>query len=155
MKWATGDSCRLSGKPAANILSLALESPRRSAVKSGRPVNLNLFSIKWPVTALVSITHRITGVLLFLATAAMLYLLDLSLASENGFREAAALLAAPGARLLGWLTLAALLYHLIAGCRHLLMDIGIGESWRGGRLGAMAVIALAAAGAVLAGIWLW
>ncbi|MCY4296036.1 MAG: succinate dehydrogenase, cytochrome b556 subunit [Gammaproteobacteria bacterium] len=124
-------------------------------MKSERPVNLNLFSIKWPVTALVSISHRVTGVLLFLATAALLYLLDLSLASEAGFGEAAAILATPGARLLGWLAFAALLVHLIAGCRHLLMDLGIGESLRGGRAGAIAVIALSAAGAAAAGLWLW
>ncbi len=124
-------------------------------MKSDRPVNLNLFSIKWPVTALVSITHRITGILLFLATAPLLFLLDLSLASEEGFARAQALLSSPLAGLAAWLVVAALLYHLIAGCRHLLMDMGIGESWRAGSATATAVIALSVAGALAAGIWLW
>lgn len=124
-------------------------------MKNGRPTNLNLFSIKWPVTALVSITHRVSGILLFLATAALLYLLDLSLASEDGFRRAGEWLSAPAARLVAWLIVAALLYHLIAGCRHLLMDIGIGESWRAARSAAAAVIVLSIVGAILAGLWLW
>ena len=124
-------------------------------VKTARPVNLNLFSIKWPVTALVSIAHRISGVLLFLAMPALLYLLELSLSSEAGFRQAGAMLSAPIPRLLGWLLAVALLYHLIAGCRHLLMDIGFGETWRGGKAGAQAVVALSALAAILAGIWLW
>ncbi len=124
-------------------------------MKSVRPINLDLFSIKWPVTALASIAHRISGVLLFLATAPLLYLLDLSLASEAGFRQAAEWLAAPAARFAAWLALVALIYHLIAGCRHLLMDVGVGESWRAGKFAAAAVIALAAAGAILAGLRLW
>lgn len=146
---------RLSRKPAANILSLAQESGQRSEVKTGRPTNLNLFSIKWPVTALVSITHRISGILLFLATALLLYLLDLSLASEEDFRRAGELLSAPAASFIVWLIVAALLYHLIAGCRHLLMDIGIGETWRTARFAAAAVIVLSVIGAILAGLWIW
>lgn len=124
-------------------------------VKTARPVNLNLFSIKWPVTALVSITHRISGVLLFLAMPLLLYVFEMSLSSEAGFRQAGAMLASPMPRLLCWLLAVALLYHLVAGCRHLLMDIGFGETWRGGKAGARAVIVLSALTAVLAGIWLW
>ncbi len=124
-------------------------------MKTARPVNLNLFSIKWPVTALVSIAHRISGVLLFLAMPLLLYLFELSLSSEAGFHQAGAMLASPMPRLVGWLLAVALSYHLIAGCRHLLMDMGLGETWRGGKAGARAVIALSALAAILAGIWLW
>ena len=124
-------------------------------MKTSRPINLNLFSIKWPVTALVSIAHRVSGILLFLATALLLYLLDLSLQSEAGFRQAADLLASPAASFLIWLVVVALLYHLIAGSRHLLMDIGIGESWRAGKSAATAVIVFSLIGAILAGFWLW
>ncbi len=124
-------------------------------VKTARPVNLDLFSIKWPVTALVSIAHRISGVLLFLAMPLLLYLFELSLSSEAGFRRAGAMLASPMPRLVGWLLAVALLYHLIAGCRHLLMDMGFGETWRAGKAGAQAVIAISVLGAILAGMLLW
>lgn len=124
-------------------------------MKTGRPTNLNLFNIKWPVTALISITHRISGILLFLATALLLYLLELSLASEAGFLQVIDFLTAPLASLVIWLVVVALSYHLIAGCRHLLMDIGIGESWRAGRSTAIAVAMLSAIAAILAGLWIW
>ncbi len=123
-------------------------------MNSGRPTNLNLFNIRWPVTALVSITHRVSGILLFLAIAPLLFLFDLSLSSEAGFERAIGLLSPPAARLALWFAAAAMAYHLIAGCRHLLMDIGIGETWRGGRLSALAVIALSGVTAVLLGLWL-
>ena len=124
-------------------------------MKNPRPINLNLFSIKWPITALVSIAHRISGIVLFLATALLLYLLDLSLGSETGFRQAGELILMPVAGFVIWLVLAALIYHTIAGCRHLLMDIGIGESWRAGKTAAWLVAVLSFIGAILAGVWIW
>lgn len=58
-------------------------------------------------------------------------------------------------KLLVWAILAGLLFHLIAGIKHLLMDIGIGESFKGGVLGAKLVIALSAIAILLSGAWLW
>ena len=54
-----------------------------------------------------------------------------------------------------WLVVSALLYHWVAGVRHLLMDIGVGETLRGGRFGAMAVAAISAVLIALAGVWIW
>ena len=54
-----------------------------------------------------------------------------------------------------WAVLAGLLYHLIAGIKHLLMDMGIGESLEGGLLGAKLVIAFSAIALMLTGVWLW
>jgi len=120
-----------------------------------RPVNLALTKFSFPLPAIASITHRITGVLLFAGIAFGLYVLDLSLASPAGFERAAALLATPAGRVLTWLVLAVLIFHLLAGIRHLLMDFGIGETLRGGRLGAQLTFALSAVLIVLAGVWIW
>jgi succinate dehydrogenase / fumarate reductase cytochrome b subunit len=54
-----------------------------------------------------------------------------------------------------WIALSALLYHLIAGIRHLLMDIGIGESLKGGRLTAYLVFITTTLGIILLGVWLY
>ena len=120
-----------------------------------RPVNLDFTTIRLPITAIASILHRVSGVFLFFAIAVLLYLLDLSLSSEQGFDEATALLDGEFARLVMWAILAGLAYHAVAGIRHLIMDMGIGESFEGGVLGARLVFVSFAVLLVLAGLWLW
>ncbi len=85
----------------------------------------------------------------------MLYAMDKSLASEEGFGEVKACLTSPLAKLIVWGLLSALLYHLVAGVRHLIMDMGVGESLEGGMLGSKIVIAVSAVIIVLVGVWIW
>ena len=127
----------------------------KKAVNSQRPVNLDLRTIKLPVTAYTSILHRISGIILFVSLAIMLYALDKSLDSEEGFGQVKACLTSPLAKLVIWGILSALLYHLVAGVRHLIMDMGIGESLEGGKLGSKIVIAVSVVVIVLAGVWIW
>ena len=104
---------------------------------------------------MASIAHRISGVLLFFGIAYLLYLLDLALSSEAGFARAQALLvlALPKLVLLG--VLAMLAYHLLAGVKHLLLDLHIGDSMAAARRASWAVFALTALGVALLGAWLW
>ncbi len=127
----------------------------KKAVKSQRPVNLDLRTIKLPVTAYTSILHRISGVILFVGLVIMLYALDKSLSSAEGFGAVKAWLTSPLAKLVIWALLSALLYHLVAGVRHLIMDAGIGETLEGGKLGSKIVIAVSVVVIVLAGVWIW
>ena len=124
-------------------------------MKSQRPVNLDLRTIKLPVTAYTSILHRASGVILFVGLAIMLYALDKSLASEEGFAQVKACMTSPLAKLVIWGLLSALLYHLVAGVRHLVMDMGVGETLEGGKLGSQIVLAVSAVIIVLAGVWIW
>jgi len=124
-------------------------------VKPNRPVNLDLGTIALPLPAKASILHRVSGVALFVAVAVLLYLFDLSLSGEEGFARAAGLLATTPAKLVIWAVLAALIYHTVAGVKHLLMDIGIGESLQGGIMAARITFAVAAVLIVLAGVWVW
>ena len=127
----------------------------KKAVKSQRPVNLDLRTIKLPITAYTSILHRVSGVILFVGVAIMLLALDASLSSEEGFAEVEAYLNSPLAKLIVWGLLSALLYHLVAGIRHLIMDTGHGETLEGGKLGSKIVIAVSVVLIVLAGVWVW
>lgn len=127
----------------------------KKAVNSKRPVNLDLRTIQLPVTAYTSIAHRISGVILFLGIAVLMYALDLSLASEQGFEQVKSCLASPLAKLVSWGLLSALLYHLVAGVRHLIMDMGVGETLEGGKQGSKIVIAVSAVLIVIAGVWVW
>ena len=98
-----------------------------SAVDNKRPVNLDLGTIRLPITSYVSILHRVSGVILFFAVAIFLWMLESSLASEQRFNELGALLNNPVCQFIIWGSLAALAYHAVAGIRHLVMDFGVGE----------------------------
>lgn len=57
-------------------------------VKKQRPINLQLQTIHFPVTAIASILHRVSGVITFVAVGILLWLLGLSLSSLEGFQYA-------------------------------------------------------------------
>jgi succinate dehydrogenase / fumarate reductase, cytochrome b subunit len=127
----------------------------KKAVKSQRPVNLDLRTIKLPITAITSILHRISGIILFVGVFFMLLALSKSLGSEEGFADVKATLTSPLAKFIAWGLLSALLYHLVAGVRHLIMDTGVGETLEGGKLGSKIIIAISVVLIVLAGVWIW
>ena len=120
-----------------------------------RPVNLDLSTIKFPVTAIASITHRVTGVAIFLALPILLWMLDRSLASPESFADLKELMTSPLVKLLVWAILAVLLYHLVAGIRHLIMDAGVGETLEGGQRGAKLVFIISVVLILLVGGWIW
>ncbi|MFK7913364.1 MAG: succinate dehydrogenase, cytochrome b556 subunit [Pseudomonadales bacterium] len=124
-------------------------------MKSNRPVYLNLLQFSWPFAALASITHRITGAVLFFALLGLLYALDLGLSSPTGFAEAKALLAMPLSKFMLWLVLAAITYHLVAGIKHMLLDFHIGDTVAAAKLGSVAVFAISAVIALGLGVWIW
>lgn len=120
-----------------------------------RPVNLDIGTIDLPLPALASITHRITGVILVAGTAILLWLLDESLASEKGFNTLKTLASGFLVKLMVWGVLSALIYHSVAGIKHLIMDLGIGETLEGGQTGAKLVFAVSAMLIVLTGALIW
>ena len=108
--------------------------------QSARPRFLQLLQIRQPITAVVSITHRISGVLLFLSLTFAVVLLHLSLRSEGDFLQVQAWLAAWPVRLIGIVLLWAILHHFLAGIRFLLLDLDIGLSLKAARASAWAVL---------------
>ncbi|MBT5412090.1 MAG: succinate dehydrogenase, cytochrome b556 subunit [Cellvibrionales bacterium] len=120
-----------------------------------RPVNLDIGTIHLPVTAYVSILHRVSGVVLFGAVGLFLWILDSSLSSEESFNSIKVFMSTLTVQIIIWLSLAALIYHLVAGLRHLVMDYGYGETLSGGILGAKLVLVLSVILMLMAGFWLW
>ncbi len=121
-----------------------------------RPIFLNLFKMKFPPMAILSIMHRVSGVLLFLLLPFALYLLDCSLRTEQSFAQLAVALATPGIMmLLLWVLISASAFHLLAGIRHLIMDCGVGEHLNTARRSAYLVMALEVVVMILSGVWLW
>jgi len=93
-----------------------------------RPKFINLLQIRMPMTAWVSIGHRLSGVLLVLSIPFWLYLFDLSLVSEAGFAQSIALLHSPLVLFFVLIIFWSISHHLFAGIRFLLLDIDIGLS---------------------------
>ena len=127
-------------------------------IKNRGPSNvafINLLNYHFPITAIVSILHRLTGVVIFIAIPFVLWLLDLSLHSHNGFHRVELLLTMTWGRVGLWIFLSSLFFHVIAGLKHLLMDVGFGETLPAAKYSSWAVIFIEILVAILLGVWLW
>ena len=115
-----------------------------------RPVNLNLMSFKFPLT-LVSIAHRISGVLMFLLIPVALFQLRAVLSSSLN----TGLMSHQGfvIQFLVWVTLVATIYHVIAGS--LIMDLGFGESFSAATKSAALIFVLLVLSILFVGVWVW
>ena len=109
------------------------------AKQKASPRFLNLLAIRLPPGGIASIGHRISGVLMFLSIPLIAGLFALSLKNEQGFQQAVGYLHATPFRLLSLLLVWSLLHHLLAGIRHLLLDIDIGVGKAPARISARVV----------------
>ncbi|MEY4589276.1 MAG: succinate dehydrogenase, cytochrome b556 subunit [Pseudomonadota bacterium] len=124
-------------------------------MNKNRPVNLDLSTITLPVTGYVSILHRLSGVVMLVGVLALIWLLQATLKSAEDFASVQKCFTSIGAKIVIWGILSALAYHLVAGIRHLIMDMGIGETLEGGRRGAKLVLVIATLLIAGLGVWLW
>jgi len=124
-------------------------------VKKQRPVNIDLTTIKMHPAAHASILHRISGVIMVFAIGILLWVLSLSLSSAEGFAQVQAMLDGVFFKLIILGILAALIYHLLGGLRHLLMDLGHFEELDSGNTTARIIIALWVILTAVVGVWLW
>ena len=124
-------------------------------MKDPRPVNLDVWTIRLPIAAYASILHRLSGVIVFVGIAVLLCLFDSSMSGEESFARLEAFFASPLWRFALWVSLSALAYHLIAGCKHLLLDLGIGETKEASPISAVIVLVLSAVLIVSLGVWIW
>jgi succinate dehydrogenase / fumarate reductase, cytochrome b subunit len=124
-------------------------------VNKKRPVNLDLSTIKLPITGFASFFHRVSGILLFAGMAFLLWMLDSSLDSQESFAAVRDMSSNPICKFVLFVVLAGLAYHMVMGIRHLIMDFGVGESLKGGQLGAKIAFVIAFASIALIGVWVW
>ena len=123
--------------------------------KKKRPLWYNLSPLNLPLPGLVSILHRVSGAMLFLALVWFLFLLDMSLSSEAGFARARAYVGHPLVKLSLLALLWAYLHHFCAGIRYLFLDIDKGVGLPAARASSYAVFAISLALTVLLGMRLW
>lgn len=127
-----------------------------SSLPPPRPKYYDLNLAHLPPPGLVSIFHRISGLLLFFPVLpALLYLMDASLGSEQGHARWRDFLDEPMVKvvLLGFVW--AYAHHFWAGIRYLLLDLHLGVERQPARASARAVLALGALTTLAIGVWLW
>jgi len=120
-----------------------------------RPKHLALHLIKLPLPGLISILHRISGLLLFFALPLLLLMLQYSLRSIETYTQLLAVLAHPLAKLMLLGLLWAFLHHFCAGLRYLAIDLDYGVKLPQARASSKAVLAVSLLLTVLLGAKLW
>lgn len=121
-----------------------------------RPVYLNLFHIRQPVPAVVSILHRISGALLFVAAIPLLlWIVQGALASPEGWERMRAALSNPFAKIVLVVLAWAYFHHLFAGIRHVVLDLHVGMTLPPARRSAAIALVLALVLALGVAIKLW
>lgn len=95
-------------------------------MQTTRPVFLELWRIKLPPSGLVSILHRISGILMVLTIPLAAILFHHALSSPDGFATVATILDAWLIKIALLVLTWSLLHHLFAGVRYLLLDLGLG-----------------------------
>ncbi len=124
-------------------------------MSNNRPVYLGTDAfLGLPITAVTSISHRVSGVVMFASVPILLWMLSMSLKSATSLEELKMLLATWPGKIVLWGIVAAYTFHVVAGFRHLLMDMGIGESLQGGKTGSVLVLLLSGALILLEGVWI-
>lgn len=119
-----------------------------------RPVNMDLASFKFPSTAVASILHRLSGLLIFIFLPFVLYILNLSLHSRASYDDLQVFLATSLGKFGLWVFSSALAYHVIAGIRHMILDAGVGDDIASAKRSALFVIILAFVFILFLGVWI-
>lgn len=124
-------------------------------MKSNRPIVLPLSHVievnsKNPV-AMASITHRVSGVVLFLLIPVLLWIFHTSLETPEGFTHVFhdSMLV----RLLAWVLVAATGWHFVMGMKHLFADMGMNEELKSGKSAAVIGFVLAVLWVVASFVW--
>jgi len=120
-----------------------------------RPKFLALHQIRLPLPGMVSILHRLSGALLFLALPLLLWILQCSLRSINTYTELIDNLQHPASKIFLLLVLWAFLHHFCAGIRYLAIDLQFASSLARARSSSRWVLAISLGLTATAGVWLW
>lgn len=116
---------------------------------------MNLFTIRLPINAVVSILHRASGVALFLVLPLLLLAFQTSVKSPEGYTTLANILNTWLVKLvligLSW----AFFHHFFAGIRHLLQDVHWMTSLQKARFSSRVVLWLVGVSVLIFSVSMW
>ena len=106
-----------------------------------RPVNINLFKIRLPMSALISITHRLSGIYVFFVTLPLSIILFQMALTESSYNAISLLIKTSSFfSTFVYFSFLIFLYHILTGFRHLLMDVHVGENLKAANMSAVFII---------------
>ncbi len=120
--------------------------------KNNRPIYLNLLKIRLPIGGVVSIIHRITGVLLVLLLVPVLYALQTMLHDQQDFAAVTAWISTIPGRLIVLALFWFLTQHLLSGLRHMFISIDIGVELPSARGSAWTTLVLSIGSTLILGL---
>ena len=125
-------------------------------MNNSRPVNLDLGSVAFPVTAIASILHRVCAVISWVGIGFLLMALALALGSEQSHEALVTLLKDNVlAQIVVWGLLSAFGYYCMGTIKHIIQDFGICEDFQGGKVISWAAIVFGVVISVAAGVMIW
>ncbi len=120
-----------------------------------RPKHLALHLIKLPLPGIVSILHRISGLMLFCALPLLLLMLQYSLKSIETYTQLAEILGNSYIKIMLIGLLWAFLHHFCAGLRYLAVDLHLVRNLAQARGSSKVVIVASLALTIFLGVKLW
>ena len=121
-----------------------------------RPKHLNLIEIKFPLPAVISILHRVSGVFLFFpGIPILLYSLQMMLGSSKSHDEFHTILTYIPVKIGLTILLWFLMHHLCAGIRHLALDLHYGGELDQARVTSKLVLIASLILTILVGAVIW
>ena len=136
--------------------TIAPDSPLKRPRREFRNIHvLQLLSYRLPAAGVVSILHRISGAILFLLLPLLLWLFELSLASELSFVRLREVSGQWWVKLILLGLIWAFLHHLVAGVRYLVLDLHVGIDKAPSHASALAVFGVSLVLTAIAGLRLF
>lgn len=93
-------------------------------MNNSRPLSPHLQVYKLPLTGLISIIHRMTGVMLSFGLIFFVYIISATASGAEAYLEMQDVMDMWLVRLIYWGFIYALFFHLCHGVRHLIWDTG-------------------------------
>ena len=125
--------------------------------QKARPIYLDLpkLASKMSITAKISILHRASGVLMFLAIPFVLHSLHMSLINPDFYTLCSCIVSQYISKVIILVLVWALMHHMCAGVRFLFLDVEIGIKKETAQFSAKIVLVVSLLLTVLIGVLIW
>jgi succinate dehydrogenase / fumarate reductase cytochrome b subunit len=125
-------------------------------MKDNRPVNLDLTTVIFPITAIASILHRVCAVIVWTGVGFYLVALYYLLSSKENFEQLYELMETNFlVQFIAWGLLSAFSYYCTGSLKHIIQDFGYCEDFAGGKVISWVAIVLGVILSIFAGVAIW